>query len=136
VGHNPIFPHTCSFPLTHYPPPHSFHDVIEMDDDTREDDDGILPRLFEIDYAGGIVAGKKGVDTLGIGGYQVRGRGGGFACFAWVLNGWSLVIWCHKVEAVAIPFLSLIHQSVSQSVSQSIKSDQIKSNQIKLIHAD
>lgn len=46
--------------------------MIELDDDGMEDDDGILPRLFEIDYAGGVVAGKKGIDTLGIGGYQVR----------------------------------------------------------------
>lgn len=49
-----------------------FQDVVAMDDDEREDDDGILPRLFEIDYAGGVVAGTKGVDTLGIGGYPVR----------------------------------------------------------------
>ena len=50
---------------------HSFQDVIEIYDDAMEDDDGIMPRLFEIDYAGGVVAGKKGIDTLGIGGYQV-----------------------------------------------------------------
>lgn len=52
-------------------------------DDEMEDDDGILPRLFEIDYAGGVVAGKKGRDVMGIGGYQVRkkrvgGRAVGF----------------------------------------------------------
>lgn len=46
--------------------------MVERDDDALEDDDGILPRLFEIEYAGGVVAGKKGMDTLGIGGYSVR----------------------------------------------------------------
>lgn len=65
------WPICITFYIDTIPPrAHRFQDVIEMDDDV-EDDDGILPRLFEIDYAGGVVAGKKGIDTLGIGGYQV-----------------------------------------------------------------
>ena len=59
---------------------HTYRDVLEKDDD-MEDDDGVLPRLFEVVYAGGVVAGKKGADTLTIGGVKLEGMKFGQAMY-------------------------------------------------------
>eukprot|EP00624_Nannochloropsis_granulata_P002155 evm.model.NODE_20732_length_13560_cov_37.012463.1 len=59
---------------------HSYRDILEKDED-MEDDDGVLPRLFEGVYAGGVVAGKKGADTLTIGGVQLEGMKFGQAMY-------------------------------------------------------
>ncbi len=58
----------------------TYQDVMELDDDV-EDDDGIFPRLFEVVYAGGVVAGKKGQDTMKVGGYSLEGMRFGQAMY-------------------------------------------------------